>query len=116
VLGKCILRAITGNLGVTGGEIYSDHPYHLNWIDNLKFDALLNHPDRTRDNVSAGEYPITSVRGYRMFREAMAKVYPKGFGPAHYMLLPASWAIWQAVLEGRPYPIKAICTQGATPS
>jgi len=113
VLGKCILRAITGNLAVTGGEPFTDHPYILNWIDNIKWDLLLDHPDRTRDNVSAAEYPVASVKGYRMFREAMAKVYPKGFGAAHYMVFPSSWAMWRAVLEGQPYPLKAICTQGS---
>lgn len=113
VLGKCILRAITGNLGVSGGEPFMDHPYHLDWIDNLKWDLLLDHPDRTRDNVSAAEYPVASVRGYRMFREAMKGVYPKGFGAAHYMMFPASWAMWNAILEGKPYPVKAVCTQGS---
>ncbi len=113
VLGKCILRAITGNLGVMGGEPFMDHPYHLNWIDNLKWDLLLDHPERTRDNLSAEEYPVASVKGYRVFRDAMAKVYPKGFGAAHYMLFPASWAMWRGILDGKPYPIKAVCSQGS---
>jgi anaerobic selenocysteine-containing dehydrogenase len=113
VLGKCILRAITGNLGVTGGEPFMDHPYHLNWIDNLQWDLLLDHPERTRDNLSVAEHPVTSVKAYRMFREAMAKVYPKGFGAAHYMVFPASWAMWRGILEQQPYPIKAVCTQGS---
>jgi len=113
VLGKCILRAITGNVGVIGGDPFMDHPYHLNWIDNLKWDLLLDHPERTRDNLSADEHPVASVKAYRLFREAQAKVYPKGFGAAHYMVFPSSWAMWRGVLKGEPYPVKAICTQGS---
>ena len=60
---KCILRAITGNLGVTGGEPFMDHPYHLNWIDNLKWDQLLDHSERTRDNLSAEEHPVALQLG-----------------------------------------------------
>jgi anaerobic selenocysteine-containing dehydrogenase len=90
-----------------------DHPYELNWIDNLKWDLLVDHPHRTRDNLSAVEHPVASVKSYKMFNEAMAGVYPKGFGAAHYMLFPSSWAMWRGVLKEEPYPVKAICTQGS---
>jgi len=42
----------------------------------------------------------------------MKKVYPKGWGPAQYFIYPGPRAVWTAILEGTPYPIKAAFDQG----
>jgi anaerobic selenocysteine-containing dehydrogenase len=112
VLGKCFLRAISGNLDVPGGHPLDDAPEHLAYREELHWDKQLEHPLRKRDNVSAHLWPIASVRGLTLFREAMAKVHPKGCGPASYMIYPAPSCVWSAILEEDPYPIKALFTQG----
>jgi len=112
VLGKCFLRAISGNLDLPGGHYFDDAPEHLAYREELHWDAQLDHPLRTRDNVSAHLWPIASVRGLKLFREAMAKVHPKGCGPASYMIYPAPSCAWSAILEQDPYAIKAMFTQG----
>lgn len=112
VLGKCFLRAITGNLDVEGGNSFGDVPEYTAFLDELHFDKLIDHPLRKRDNVSADIWPIASVKGLELFREAMGKIYPKGCGPAHYMVYPGPSSVWSAILEEKPYPIKAVFTQG----
>jgi anaerobic selenocysteine-containing dehydrogenase len=112
VLGKCFLRAISGNLDVPGGHYLDDAPEHLAYREELHWDKQLDHPLRNRDNVSAHLWPIASVRGLKLFREAMAKVHPKGCGPASYMVYPAPSCAWSAILEQDPYAIKALFTQG----
>jgi anaerobic selenocysteine-containing dehydrogenase len=112
VLGKCFLRAISGNLDVPGGHPLDDQPEHLAYREELHWDEQINHPLRKRDNVSAHLWPIASVRGLKLFREAMSKVHPKGCGPASYMIYPGPSCVWTAILEEDPYPIKALFTQG----
>ncbi|GAG46268.1 unnamed protein product, partial [marine sediment metagenome] len=38
------------------------------------WDYQINHPLRTRDNVSADRWPLTSVKGLALYKEAMKKV------------------------------------------
>lgn len=115
VFGKTYLRAITGNLDVEGGATFGDQPTSTRFIEEMHWDTLIDHPQRTRDNISSDRWPIASVRGLKAYREAMAKVYPKGVGPAIYNMVVAPSAVPQAILEGKPYPIKAWILQAGNP-
>jgi thiosulfate reductase/polysulfide reductase chain A len=115
VFGKTYLRAITGNLDLEGGSKFSEAPHSTRFIDEMHWDRLIDHPLRTRDNIGADRWPIASVRGLKAYRQAMAKVHPKGVGPAIYNVVIAPSAIPAAVLEGKPYPIKAWILQGGNP-
>lgn len=117
VLGLAILKAISGNLDVPGGEplgnIYD--PSQFAWLQNVGFDRLLDHPLRTRESVNAAHTPICSVSGYRAFRRSMARLYPEGHTGCAYMLFADPSAIYRAVLDQDPYPIRAIILQGGNP-
>ena len=112
---RAILRSITGNLDVEGGNVMGRPFEKYAWMENIYFDKLLNHPERQRDNVSADLFPIASVRGYGTFREAMKKVHPLGYSASLYMLVPSPGYIWRAIAEEKPYPVKAIINQGGSP-
>jgi thiosulfate reductase/polysulfide reductase chain A len=112
---KAILRAITGNLDVEGGNVLKEPFKDLAWFENLCWDRLLEHPLRKRDNVSASMFPIASVKGYKLFREAMKRVHPDGYAAAIYMLTCSGINLWEAILDGGPYPVKAMVTQAANP-
>ncbi len=112
VLGKCWLRAITGNLDREGGQLFSDPPDFLAFLEEIDWDRQIHHPLRTRDNVSADRIPIGSVRALALYKEAMKRVYPKGWGAAQYFIYPSPHAVWEAILTGKPYPIKAAFVQG----
>jgi thiosulfate reductase/polysulfide reductase chain A len=112
VIARCALRAITGNLDVLGGQMLDDEPTFTAYREELHWDRLIDHPRRTRDSVSADRWPVASVRGLKMFREAMQRVHPKGVGPASYMIYPSVSSVWSAILDEQPYPIKAVLTQG----
>lgn len=117
LLGRAILRAISGNLDVPGGEPIGN-PYDesvFSWLPNIGFDKLVDHPLRTRESVNAHETPITSISGYTAFREAMADVYPHGHTGSAYLLFASQPAIYRAVLEQDPYPVRAIIVQGGEP-
>jgi anaerobic selenocysteine-containing dehydrogenase len=117
LLGRAILRAITGNLDVPGGEPLGN-PYdaeNFAWLENVGFEKLVDHPLRTRESVNAHETPVASITGYRAFREAMADVYPEGHTGTAYVLFASQPAIYRAVLEQDPYPVRAIIVQGGEP-
>lgn len=117
LLGRAILRAISGNLDVPGGEPLGN-PYDSSkfaWLETVDFDRLINHPLRTRESVNAHETPIASISGYRAFREAMSNVYPDGHTGSAYILFASQPAIYRAVIEQDPYPIRAIIVQGGEP-
>ncbi|WP_394659113.1 molybdopterin-dependent oxidoreductase [uncultured Novosphingobium sp.] len=116
LLGQAILRAITGNLDVLGGETFEDDPYRtLAYWDLIDFGKLIDHPVRQRDNVNAHDIPISSVKGYAAFREAMANVKPDGHYAAQYMLFASQPHLYRAVLEGDPYRVRAIIVQNGEP-
>ncbi len=115
VFGKTYLRAICGNLDVMGGAKFGDPPTNTRFREEMHWDTLINHPLRTRDNISAETYPIASVKGLKAYRKAMAKVHPLGVGPAIYNMVIAPSALPTAILEGKPYPIKALILQAGNP-
>jgi anaerobic selenocysteine-containing dehydrogenase len=115
VFGKTYLRAITGNLDLEGGARFADPPSSTRFIEELHWDKLIDHPLRTRDNIGADRFPIASIRGLKAYRKAMEKVHPLGVGPTIYHVVVAPSAIPPAILEGKPYPIKAWILQGGNP-
>ncbi|MBI5894684.1 MAG: molybdopterin-dependent oxidoreductase [Desulfobacterales bacterium] len=114
VVGKCILRAITGNLDVKGGSSFCEYPVS-SYMDEVHWDKVIGHPTRKRDNVSAHRWPVASVKAFGMFKEAQGKVFPKGAGYCHYFLYPGSRYIWSAILEEDPYPLKAVILHNSNP-
>ncbi|TAK53902.1 MAG: molybdopterin oxidoreductase [Gammaproteobacteria bacterium] len=114
VLGKAFLRAITGNVDVLGGNRFGDVPEQTSFVEQMHWDKIIDHPERTRDNVSSEVWPYGSVKALKLFREAMSNVYPKGLpGPAKYMIYPAPSSVWTAILDQKPYPIRAALIQAS---
>jgi len=112
VLGKSWLRAVTGNLDREGGNVLGDWPEGTAFLDEIDWDRQIHHPLRERDNVSAHVWPIASVRALALYRKAMKKVYPKGYGGAQYFIYPGPHYLWTGILEGQPYQLKAVFDQG----
>lgn len=115
VFGRAWLRAITGNLDVEGGAKFTQPPTLSRFREEMHWDALIDHPLRTRDNISAHTFPAASVRALKAYRAAMAKVHPLGVGPGIYHMVVAPSAIAPAILKGDPYPLKAMILQAGNP-
>jgi len=115
VMGKCWLRAVTGNLDKEGGQVFSTPPDFTALLDEINWDNQINHPLRTRDNVSADQRSMGSVKALELYREAMKNVYPKGWGAAQYFIYPSPHTVWGSILTEKPYPIKAVFDQGTNP-
>lgn len=116
VQAKAILRSITGNIEIEGGNGLVDAYTNIAFNETICWDKQLeNFPKSKRDNVSSELFPIASLKAYSLFREAMKGAYPQGYQSAMYMFCPSSSGIWKAILEGDPYPIKGLFIQGGNP-
>jgi len=71
---------------------------------------LCEHPKRKRDTVGSDKYPIGSCRAWLRFYEAMKEVNSYGL-ECQYLTQPSHLAILDAIMTGKPYPIKALISQ-----
>jgi anaerobic selenocysteine-containing dehydrogenase len=113
VRARCILRAITGNLDVAGGELLGVSGDEAKMISNVEMelnDAI--SPEQKKKQLGAGEYGLFGFPGW----EAIKAVTDR---PGAYFRPPQSEMtccahprhVWQAILTGQPYPVKALITQ-----
>jgi len=84
-----ILRAITGNLGIPGGESQWSLPPLLSWKESSLWDRI---PEDKREKRVGAEYKMLPIE---------KRVLPQ--------------RLIKAILEEKPYPIHAAFIQGANP-
>ncbi|MEM2314797.1 MAG: molybdopterin-dependent oxidoreductase [Candidatus Bathyarchaeia archaeon] len=85
-----ILVAITGNLDIRGGAEFPNYPIKLTYM-NIKRRLRLS-PEVERKTIGSDKYPLLA-------------------GPESFRCLPHPPSVFEAMLTGKPYPIKAlICT------
>jgi len=113
-LAKCALRALTGNLDVEGGDLMRCPAEQLNYVENMHWDKLIEHPLRKRDSLSVDKFPYSSVKGFTLLMKAMSKMYRRGGYLNDWAICPivSPHLIWQAILEEKPYPVKGLIISG----
>jgi len=113
VRARCILRAITGNLDVAGGELLGVSGNEAKAISNQEMelnDAI--SPEQKKKQLGAGQYGLFGFPGWDLIRKASDK-------PGAYFRPPAADMtccahprhVWQAILTGQPYAVKAFISQ-----
>jgi anaerobic selenocysteine-containing dehydrogenase len=111
---KCILRAITGNLDVIGGDMLSGP------CEKANYGALMENMDRLpaeqrKKQLGAGKHKLWCFPGYEMVEEvAKPYWYDKGLSAG---FLPACHEpdIWTAILDGNPYPVRGLICGACNP-
>jgi len=113
-----ILRAITGNIDVSGGDLI---PAVGPIIDGKMFirDAQMELAERLPDDIKKIQLgwekaPLMTWPGYDLVNEPWRKLHNVSLPTMHRLggYVPA---LWQAILTGEPYPVKALITWGANP-
>ncbi|MCP5180152.1 MAG: molybdopterin-dependent oxidoreductase [Pseudomonadales bacterium] len=107
-----ILRALTGNLDVKGGERFLPfNPSIVHDTDIEMHDALA--PAQKAKQLGADEFPVFTYRGLEPFREPTRRVFGRDWAnlvTGQYMANPTS--VFRAMATGRPYPVKALFSLG----
>jgi len=111
---KCLLRAITGNLDVVGGDMLSGPCEKANYGAMMEYMDKLPAEQRKKQ-LGADRYRLWGFPGYEMVQTAAKRYwYNKGLSAG---FLPGCHepAVWQAILEARPYQIRALVCGACNP-
>jgi thiosulfate reductase/polysulfide reductase chain A len=111
---KCILRAITGNLDVIGGDMLPGPCEKANYGAFMEYMDLLPAARREKQ-LGAQDHKLWCYPGYEMVQAAARPYwYGKGLSAG---FLPACHepAIWTAILDQKPYPVKGLICGACNP-
>lgn len=114
---RCILRAITGNLDVKGGELLGVTGEETKVISDLEME--LNEvlsPAQRGKQLGAKEYGLFGFPGWDLIYEVSKKLGAYVRPPiADMTCIAHPRHVWQAILTGHPYPVKALIAQANNP-
>ena len=111
---KCILRAVTGNLDVIGGDMLSGPCEKANYGAMLEYMDQLPAEQRKKQ-LGADQHKLWCYPGYEMVAEAAEPYwYGKGLSAG---FLPGCHepAVWDAVLDGKPYQVRGVICGACNP-
>jgi len=115
---RAILRAITGNLEIPGGETLSmagDIGKIIDW-EALEMNESIPVSQRAKQ-LGADLYPFFGFPGWEMNQEANKKL------PEGYLAAPEAWhsnlaharEVMNAMITGKPYPVTAAISLASNP-
>lgn len=104
---QCILRALTGNLDVPGGEMFI--PFHPDIISETELELHGHLSQAQKDKqLGAQTHPAFTYRGTGALREPTLRVWGTEYAniiSGSYMANPS--ALFRAMADEDPYPVKA---------
>jgi anaerobic selenocysteine-containing dehydrogenase len=107
---QCILRAVTGNLNVPGGDNLSGINPDIVSMSEIELHEEL--PQEKKDlQLGVQNYPTLTYKGTQALSEPSKKVY----GREYINLLGGSFmahppSVFKAMRTGEPYPVKALAS------
>lgn len=114
---RCILRAITGNLDVQGGEMLAPAGRGESKV-RVELEIELNEKlpvEQRAKQLGADRFKVQSWPGYELFRK-YTEGHPYAYlSPARFMAT-ANWpTVVRAILTEKPYPVKSVIAQATNP-
>ena len=107
-----ILRALTGNLDVPGGELL--HGFHSAIVSESELELHDSLSDQQKaKQLGSDTYPAFTYRGTAALREPTKRVWGHEYAnivSGSYMANPTS--VFRAMADGNPYPVKAFISLG----
>jgi thiosulfate reductase/polysulfide reductase chain A len=115
---RVILRAITGNMDVPGGNPVSSPSLEINgkrFICDSELELVNLLPEEQRQKqVGSDRYKLMSWPAWKLLEPHYQRLYGVPEPVIHRLLISTSLAIRQ-IISGEPYPIKALITWGSNP-
>ena len=107
-----ILRAITGNLDVPGGD---GMPGPAAYVTDYELEFNEELPEEVKSKqIGADKYPLTTFPGYDRLAGISKEKWGKAF-TAEWMCEAHGPSIFKAILTGVPYKIRALFVSGSNP-
>ena len=104
---QCILRAITGNLDVKGGDTFVGFSPTVRSDTEIEMHHMLSDEQKTKQ-LGSDEFPVFTYRGMEALGDATEKVWGTRWAnliSGCYMANPM--AVFKAMADADPYPVKA---------
>lgn len=105
----CLLRAITGNLDVAGGEVFGGYGDSLKIVSETEFELQerLSHEQR-RKAIGAEKFRLMSWQAYEMMKPYVDAVPWEEIDAAVDICGAHQPLLWNAILKGDPYHVKGL--------
>lgn len=116
VYAKAALRAITGNVDRMGGNKQTGPHENVDWFEGIAWGEMIKNVDKGKDCVTADKYPLCNKKALKRYNEYIPKAWNgKGYACSFYYLFPSWRGICDAIIDEKPYPIKAMFIQTGNP-
>ncbi len=114
LLARYAISALTGNIGIEGGETLSGaHPQLV--PENIIEGYALLKPAQKRKQIGGDQHRLFGWPGYDMLLDEVKKVWPNGCGVHFAETGTHPSLLWQAITDGKPYPVRALVTSNNNP-
>lgn len=111
---KAILRAITGNLDIPGGELLTG--LHPNVISETEVEENDRLPlTQKKKMLGAEKFRLFSWSVFDQITQHAKKAGYRASIPSYSLISAHAPTVWRAILSEKPYPIKAIICQASNP-
>ncbi len=109
----CILRAITGNLDVPGGESMGLSGDVAKVVPDCEMDLHeMLPPEQRKKQLGTDRFRFLTWPGHEMLLN-QTKGVPYASPPStEYSCLTPQPVLWRAMVTGKPYPVRAFIAQG----
>lgn len=104
-----ILRAITGNIDRKGASCITEMP---DFVPELDLELSDQFPEQQRSK-QLGQLKLQSYHGYEQIRKLTGKQGKRL--PMRYLTSAQPNLVWQAMLTGRPYPVRSMIVMATNP-
>jgi anaerobic selenocysteine-containing dehydrogenase len=115
---RIALRALTGNLDNDGGNMITGVGPEIKgkkFIRESRLEMLDRiSTEQKKKQLGADRYKLMTWPGYELTSPHFQRVYGEPESSMHRLGV-APTAIWKAILEGEPYPVKGMITWGSNP-
>jgi anaerobic selenocysteine-containing dehydrogenase len=116
---RICLRAITGNFSSDGGETALGPGPLINGNMGIR-DSMLQlaemlPAEQRKKQIGADRFKLMMWPGYEAMSPHFEKTYGVPFPMSAHNFISNQPLIYKAILEGQPYPIKAMITWGSNP-
>lgn len=116
---RLCLRAITGNMSANGGETPMGPGPIIDGKMGIR-DSMLQleeklPPEQRKKQIGSDRFKLMTWAAYEITSRVTKEVYGITQNMSGHDFLAHQPSIWQAILTGKPYPIKAMFTWGSNP-